>query len=80
MKRAIKIKWATLFEMSRRTPIDCVVDTTIVNTTVMLMYILLQHGADAACMLEVVLGDTACKNLATHGVNYHCTWYEHELE
>ena len=80
MGRAIKMRWATLFKLSCKIVIECTVDTTIINTTVMLKYIPLQHGADAGCMPEEALGDIACANLAMHGVNYHCTGYKHEHE
>ena len=76
--QAIRMRWATLFAMSHRTVIDRAVNTTIINTMVMLMYVLLQHGTDAVCMPKKALGDVACTNIATHGVNYHHTWYEHE--
>ena len=48
--QAIRMKWAALFTMSHRTVIDCAVDTTIVNTTVILMYVPLQCGTDSACL------------------------------
>ena len=44
------MRWVTFSTISRRTSINRVVNTTIVNTMVMLMYIPLQHGTDAACM------------------------------
>ena len=49
-KRAIGMRWTTLFKTSRRTVVNRAVDTMIVNTTVMLMYVLLQCGTDAACL------------------------------
>ena len=69
---------ATLFATSHRTAIDRGVNTTIVNPVVMLMYVPLQHGTDAVCMPRKALGEIAYTNIATHGVNYHCTWYKHE--
>ena len=69
---------ATLFAISHRTAINHAIDTTIINTMVMLMYMPLEHGTDAVCMPEEALGDVACTNIAMHGVNYHCMWYEHE--
>ena len=48
--RAIGMRWATLFAMSRRTMINCAVDTTIINTMALLMYVLLQHDTNAACL------------------------------
>ena len=74
MERAIKMRWATLFKMSHRIVIDRTVDTTIVSTMVMLMYVLLQHNTDASCMPRKALGDAACTNIATHGGNYHRTF------
>ena len=44
------MRWATLFAMSHRTVIDRAVDTMIVNTMVMLMYVLLQRGTNTACL------------------------------
>ena len=70
--------WATLVIISCRTVINRAANTTIVNTTVMLMYVLLQHGTDAACLLEEALDDAACTNIATHRGNYHHMWYEHK--
>ena len=72
------MRQATLFTTSHRTEINRAVDTAIVNTTVMLMYVPLQHGNEAVCMLEEALGNVVCTNITMHGVNYHCTWYEHE--
>ena len=37
MERAVEMRWAILFKLSRRTVIDRAVDTTMVNTTVMLI-------------------------------------------
>ena len=45
---------------------------------VMLLYVLLKHGTDAACVPEEALGDVACANIAMHGVIYHHMWYKHE--
>ena len=78
MEQAIRMRWATLFAMSHRTAIDRAVNTMIVNTMVMLMYVPLQRGTDAACMPRQALGDVACTNITMHGVYYHYTWYEHE--
>ena len=50
MEQVIRMQRATLFTMFCRTAIDCAVNNTIVNTTVMLMYVLLQLGTDAACV------------------------------
>ena len=44
------MRWAILFELSHRIVIDRTIDTSIINTTVMLKYVLLQHGTDAACL------------------------------
>ena len=71
------MRWAALFKISYRTVINHAVNTMIINTTVMLMYVLLQRVTDAVCVPEEALGGIACTNIATHGVNYHCTWYEH---
>ena len=49
------MRWVTLSAISRRTSINRVVDTTIVNTTVILMYILLQCGTESAYMSEEAL-------------------------
>ena len=78
MERAIRMRWATLFAISHRTAINRAVNTTIVNTMVMLMYVLLQRSTDAACMPRKALGDVMCANIAMHGVNYHCMWYKDE--
>ena len=72
------MKWKFFFKTSCRTAINHTINTMIVNTTVMLVYVLLQHGIDAAYVPEEALGDVACTNIATHGVNYHCTRYKHE--
>ena len=50
MEQAIRMRWATLFKLSHRIVIDHTIDTSIINTTVMLKYVPLQHGTDAACM------------------------------
>ena len=71
------MKWITLFETSRRTAINHAVDTTIINTMVMLMYVPLQRGTEAASMPKEAFGDIVCTNIATHGVNYHHKWYGH---
>ena len=78
IEQAIKMRWATLFKLPHRIVINCTVDTTIVSTMVMLMYVPLQRGFDAACMPKEALSDAVCANIAIHGVNYHCTWYMHE--
>ena len=78
MGQAVRMRWATLLEASHRTAINLAVDTKIVKTSVMLMYVTLQHSTDAACVPEEALGDIVCANIATHKVVYHCTWYEHE--
>ena len=44
------MRQATLFATSCRTVIDHSVNTTIINTIVMLMYVPLQHDTDAACL------------------------------
>ena len=44
----------------------------------MLMYVPLKNGTNAVCMPKWALGDFLCTNIATHGVVYHRTWYEHE--
>ena len=74
----MKMRWAILFELSRRTVINRAANTTIESTMVLLMYVPLQHGTDAACMPRKAPGDIASANIDTHGVNYHCTWYEHK--
>ena len=50
MKRAIRVQWATLVTMSHRTAIYRAINTMIVNTMVMLMYVPLQHGTNVACV------------------------------
>ena len=72
------MRQATLFKLSSRIVIDRTIYTIIVNTTVMLKYVPLQHSFDAGCVPEEALGDVACANFATHGVNYHSTRYKHE--
>ena len=72
------MRWATLLKAFCRTAIDPAVNTMIVNTTVMLMYVPLQHGTDAVCVPKEALGDIVCANTAMHGVNYYCIWYEHK--
>ena len=66
------------FEASHRTASDCAINTMIKDTRVMLMYVLLQYGTNAVCMPKWALGNVVCANIATHEVNYHHTWYEHE--
>ena len=78
MERAIRMRRAALFKISHRTVINHAVNTMIINITVMLMYVLLQRGTDAVCVPEEALGSIVCTNIATHGVNYHCTWYQHK--
>ena len=68
----------TLFAMPCRIVIDHAIDTTIISTMVMLMYVLLQHATDAACVPAEALGNVASANIAMHGVNYHHTWYEYK--
>ena len=51
------MKWATLFKFSHRIAIDYTIDTMIVSTTVMLMYVPLQHSIDAVCMPRKARGD-----------------------
>ena len=46
----------------------------------MLMHVPLQRGIDAVCMPRKAPGDIVSANIATHGVNYHLTWYKHEHE
>ena len=74
------MRWATLFKMSDRIAINNTVNTIIINTKVMLMYVLLLRGTDAANVPEEALGDVACVNIATHGVVYHHMWFEHEYK
>ena len=50
MEQAIRMKQATPFKLSHRIIIDHNVDTSIVNTTVMLMDVPLPCGTDAACL------------------------------
>ena len=58
--------------MSYRIAINHAVDTTIKNTMVMLMYVPLQRGTNAAYMPTKALGEAACTNIAMYRVNYHC--------
>ena len=44
------MRQATLFKLSHRIVIDRTVNTTIVNTMVMLKYVPLQRGTDTACL------------------------------
>ena len=50
MEQAVKMRWTILFKLSHRTVINRAVDTTIVNTTVMLKNVPLQPSTDAACL------------------------------
>ena len=65
------MRWETLLKLSHRIVIDHTIDTTIISTMVMLMYVPLQHGTDGACVPRKALGDAACANIAMHGGNYH---------
>ena len=71
---AFRMKQATLFAISRRTVIDQAVNITITNTTVMLMYVWLPHGTNAACLPRKALGDVACANIAMYEAVNHYTW------
>ena len=50
IEQAVRMRRATLFKLSRRIVINRTINTIIVNTTVMLNYVLPQRGTDAACL------------------------------
>ena len=47
---------------------------------VMLKYVPLQRGTDAACMPKEALGDIACANIAMHMELITTVWYEYKHE